>query len=156
MLDLAIRIVTIVTVMIWLTAPKAALAAADCGALEDLKVENTNLLSSTVVPAADDLPEYCRVLGYVRPAINFEIRLPTKDWNGKFYMAGCRAWCGKVEVDRPGFTTASIATTRSRPWTAVTAGPAAGTPPGPMFGTRSPASTSRSARSRRPRGCQRR
>ena len=46
------------------------------------------------------------MLGYVRPAINFEIRLPTKDWNGKFYMAGCGAWCGKVEADRPGFTNA--------------------------------------------------
>ena len=63
-------------------------------------------MSSTVVPAADDLPEYCRVLGYVRPAINFEIRLPTTSWNGKFYMAGCGAQCGKVEADRPGFTNA--------------------------------------------------
>ena len=78
----------------------------DCDTLEDLKIEDTNLLSSTVVPAADDLPEYCRVLGYVRPAINFEIRLPTTTWNGKFYMAGCGAQCGKVEADRPGFTNA--------------------------------------------------
>ena len=31
------------------------------------------------------------------PAINFEIRLPTTTWNGKFYMAGCGAQCGKVE-----------------------------------------------------------
>jgi feruloyl esterase len=78
----------------------------DCAALEDLKIEDTNLLSSTAVAAKDDLPEYCRVLGYVRPAINFEIRLPTRDWNGKFYMAGCGAQCGKLEADRPGFTNA--------------------------------------------------
>jgi feruloyl esterase len=57
-----------------------AQAASDCATLEDLRVEDTNLLSSTVVPAADDLPEYCRVQGYVRPAINFEIRLPTTTW----------------------------------------------------------------------------
>ena len=38
------------------------------------------------------LPEYCRVLGYLRPAVNFEIRLPTKDWNGEFLMAGCGAF----------------------------------------------------------------
>ncbi|UCD77599.1 MAG: tannase/feruloyl esterase family alpha/beta hydrolase, partial [Desulfobacterales bacterium] len=61
--------------------------------------------SSTVVPAADGAPEYCRVLGYVRPAINFEIRLPT-DWNGKFYMAGCGGYCGTLDSDRPGFINA--------------------------------------------------
>jgi hypothetical protein len=39
------------------------------------------------------------VLGYVRPAINFEIRLPLADeWNGKFYMAGCGGLCGMVDA----------------------------------------------------------
>jgi len=70
-----------------------------CRALADLRVEDTNLLSAAVVPAGDDLPEYCRVLGYVRPAINFEIRLPTSDWNGKFYMSGCGGFCGKLSSD---------------------------------------------------------
>src|SRR5262245_23714289 len=46
----------------------------DCGALANLKIENTNLLSAAIVPAGGGLPEYCRVLGYVRPAINFEVR----------------------------------------------------------------------------------
>ncbi|MDZ7689788.1 MAG: tannase/feruloyl esterase family alpha/beta hydrolase [Balneolaceae bacterium] len=69
----------------------------DCTSLADLRIEDTNLLSATVVPASGDLPEYCRVLGYVCPAINFEIRLPTADWNGKFFMAGCGGYCGKLE-----------------------------------------------------------
>jgi hypothetical protein len=60
-------------------AAGAADSGADCAALFSTKIEDTNLLSSVVVPAKDDLPAYCRVLGYVRPAINFEIRLPTKD-----------------------------------------------------------------------------
>jgi Tannase and feruloyl esterase len=106
MLDSSIRIVTAAALVTWLASPVAAQAPGKCAALEDLKIEDTNLLSSTVVPAADDLPEYCRVLGYVRPAINFEIRLPTQSWNGKFYMAGCGAQCGKVEADRTGFTNA--------------------------------------------------
>ena len=67
-----------------------------CRALADLRIDDTNLLSATVVPAGGGLPEYCRVLGYVRPAINFEIRLPTANWNGKFYMAGCGGFCGKL------------------------------------------------------------
>jgi hypothetical protein len=76
-------------------------AEATCRALADLRIEDTNLLSAAVVAADDELPEYCRVLGYVRPAINFEIRLPTSNWNGKFYMAGCGGWCGKLESENP-------------------------------------------------------
>lgn len=74
----------------------------DCPPLADLRIEDTNLLSATMVPASDELPEYCRVLGYVRPAINFEIRLPTIDWNSKFYMAGCWGFCGTL-VAAPNF-----------------------------------------------------
>ncbi len=84
----------------------AASAQQSCPGLSALSIPNTNLLSAVVVPAAGGLPEYCRVLGFVRPAINFEIRLPTKDWNGKFYMAGCGGFCGQVDSERPGFTNA--------------------------------------------------
>jgi hypothetical protein len=73
-----------------------------CRALADLRIDDTNLLSAAVVPASGDLPEYCRILGYVRPAINFEIRLPPSNWNGKYYMAGCGAFCGKLNSDNPG------------------------------------------------------
>jgi Tannase and feruloyl esterase len=76
--------------------------ASACTALATLRIEDTNLLSATVVPAKDGLPAYCRVLGFVRPAINFEVRLPTAGWNGKFYMAGCGGFCGKLDSDRPG------------------------------------------------------
>jgi feruloyl esterase len=81
-------------------------AAQDCAALAGQKVENVNLLSSVEVPASGDLPAYCRVLGFVRPAVNFEVRLPTQNWNGKFYMAGCGGFCGTLDSDRPGFTNA--------------------------------------------------
>jgi hypothetical protein len=81
-------------------------AAGDCPALAGLRIEDTNLLSATPVPAADGLQAYCRVLGYVRPAINFEVRLPVADWNGKFYMVGCGGFCGQVLSERPNFTNA--------------------------------------------------
>ena len=85
-------------------APLAARAdpAADCAGIAQSKIEVTNLLSATVMPAKDGLPEHCRVLGFVRPAINFEIRLPTAGWNGKFMMAGCGGFCGSLDSDRPG------------------------------------------------------
>jgi hypothetical protein len=117
MLDLSIRIATVAAFATWLASPVTAQTPGDCDALEDLKIEDTNILSSGVAPAAEDLPEYCWVRGYVRPAINFEIRLPTTTWNGKFYMAGCGAQCGRVEADRPGFNTtrSPASTTRSAP-----------------------------------------
>src|SRR5947209_19050577 len=76
--------------------PTSAFAAQDCAALANLKINNTNLLSAAEVPAEGDLPAYCRVLGYVRPAINFEIKLPLQRWNGKFYTVGCGGFCGTV------------------------------------------------------------
>jgi pimeloyl-ACP methyl ester carboxylesterase len=81
-------------------------AAQGCAGLADLKIDDTNLLSAAEVPASGDLPAYCRVLGYVRPAINFEIRLPLRDWNGKFYMAGCGGFCGSLGANAPGFSNA--------------------------------------------------
>ena len=86
--------------------PAPASAAVDCDGLARLKIDPVNLLSAVDVPAAGDLPEYCRVLGYVRPAINFEVRLPVSNWNGKFYQAGCGGFCGNVLADAPGFTNA--------------------------------------------------
>ena len=71
---------------------------AKCEILEDLYIKDTNILSAAIVPADGDFPEYVRILGYIRPAINFEIRLPTKNWNGKFFMAGCGGFCGKVNI----------------------------------------------------------
>lgn len=73
--------------------------------LKDLYISSTVIVNSCVVPAAGGLPEYCRVTGYVLPAIHFEVRLPTQSWNEKFYMAGCGGYCGSV-MDRPGFTNA--------------------------------------------------
>jgi feruloyl esterase len=87
-------------------------SAAACEQLAGLRIENapgrsdTNLLSTAVVPARAGLPAYCRVLGYVRPAINFEARLPLEGWNGKFHMAGCGGFCGFVDADRAGFINA--------------------------------------------------
>jgi len=84
----------------------AAEGDAGCKRLTDLRIDGAEILSATTVPAGDGLPEYCRVTGYVRPAIHFEIRLPTSGWNKKFYMAGCGGYCGKVDANRPGFTNA--------------------------------------------------
>jgi feruloyl esterase len=93
-------------IAIWSVNPTSAFAAQDCAGRANLKIDNTNLLSATEVPASDDLPAYCRVLGYVRPAINFEIKLPLQGWNGKFYMVGCGGYCGTLNSEARGFRNA--------------------------------------------------
>lgn len=42
-----------------------------CEALEDFKLGDTYISSASIVPANGDLPEHCRVNGYILPAINF-------------------------------------------------------------------------------------
>jgi feruloyl esterase len=103
----------VVTLIVQLAATwcltEASASAEDRTGCDDLfrqKIENVNLHSSASVPAQADLPAYCRVLGVVRPAINFEVRLPMADWNGKFYMAGCGGFCGMLQSDLPGFANA--------------------------------------------------
>ena len=55
--------------------------------------------ATEVVAAAGALPEYCRVVGTLSTATNYEVRLPTTTWNGKFYMTGCGGFCGNVNAD---------------------------------------------------------
>lgn len=56
----------------------------------------TALLKAEVIPAERDVPEVCRISGVVAPDINFELRLPTTTWNGKFMHYGCGGACGVV------------------------------------------------------------
>jgi hypothetical protein len=51
-------------------------------------------------PADDDLPEFCRVEGVIAPTVGFLLRMPTKNWNGKFMMGGCGGPCGNYLEDR--------------------------------------------------------
>lgn len=64
-----------------------------CSALESLDLPDVVVQHAQTIPSQDGT--ICRVRGYVRPAINFELRLPGRyRWNGSFYMAGCGGLCG--------------------------------------------------------------
>jgi feruloyl esterase len=60
----------------------------------------TTIQSARVVAAERDLPEICLVEGQVAPTVGFLLRMPTKNWNGKFMMGGCGGPCGNYLVDR--------------------------------------------------------
>jgi hypothetical protein len=58
----------------------------------------TTLNAAAVVAAADGLPAFCRVQGYVAPQVNFELQLPLAPaWNGRFLMQGCGGLCGVAQ-----------------------------------------------------------
>ncbi|MBM3515305.1 MAG: tannase/feruloyl esterase family alpha/beta hydrolase [Alphaproteobacteria bacterium] len=78
----------------------AGLNAAAEARLVTLKDGPTKIIAASVVAAAGDLPEYCKVEGVVAPNIGFELRLPTTAWNGKFLHSGCGGYCGFIGFDR--------------------------------------------------------
>jgi len=59
----------------------------------------TQIIASTSKEAADDLPAYCHVQGYVTPNVGFEMVLPASKWNGKFLQTGCGGFCGSADIE---------------------------------------------------------
>lgn len=51
-------------------------------------------------PAMEKFPVHCLVEGYVTPSVKFNLVLPPHEaWNGRFMLAACDAWCGKVHAE---------------------------------------------------------
>ena len=86
----------------------AALRGTDLGAKFALIPDAPTGINSAQIVAAggthgaadDDLPEICRVEGNISPTVGFLLRMPTKNWNGKFMMGGCGGPCGNYLEDR--------------------------------------------------------
>ncbi len=76
-------------------------AAAQCKALRTVDFSfvldaPTQINESKWIDATHGAPEFCQVKGYIAPAVGFELRLPTKNWNGKFIEIGCGGNCGTI------------------------------------------------------------
>lgn len=52
--------------------------------------------SATVEAPGAQRAEFCLVKGYVAPTIQFELRLPTKTWTGRYLQGGCGGNCGVI------------------------------------------------------------
>jgi feruloyl esterase len=111
--------------------------AAPCEALKSLVLPDTTISGAEVVPAgpftipagngaqvARPLPipvEACRVTGVVRPAVQFEVWMPTAGWNGKFQGVGGGGFAGVISYGAiatalgRGYATASTDTGHSTP-----------------------------------------
>jgi len=49
-----------------------------------------------IIAATDIVPEHCVVRGVVNRTIEFELRMPTSDWNGRFLMMGTGGSSGYI------------------------------------------------------------
>jgi len=58
------------------------------------------ILSAEVIPAANGVPEHCRIDGVISPQIEFQVNLP-KEWNRRFYMFGNGGLAGERPEDMP-------------------------------------------------------
>ena len=70
-----------------------ALASVDFSGIQDAP---TQILATRSAQAADQVPAYCEIEGYVAPQVGFELRLPMSQWNGKFLHVGCGGSCGMI------------------------------------------------------------
>ena len=58
------------------------------------------ITSSAEVRDRENLPGFCQIIGVINPKIGFEARFPLRDWNDKYYQAGCGGYCGQVLPNR--------------------------------------------------------
>jgi len=57
----------------------------------------THITSASAVQDVKPAP-YCKVSGYVEPAIHFQVNLPLSNWTQRYIQAGCGGLCGKFEL----------------------------------------------------------
>jgi Tannase and feruloyl esterase len=79
----------------------AILPVLDCAALQQYDFSTVNdaparVQSAVVEPKSEERAEFCVVKGYVAPTIQFELRLPTRQWSGRYLQGGCGGNCGVV------------------------------------------------------------
>jgi hypothetical protein len=75
-------------------------AAMPCAAVAHLDWASMTILSARVIPAADGVPEHCRVSGMIAPEVKFELNLPNA-WNRRFYMHGNGGFAGENPESGP-------------------------------------------------------
>lgn len=92
--------------------PRAAIdamtaARIECTALSGIDFSHdseapASITSAKLLPATATTDEVCAVTGYVQPQVQFEVRLPTKRWNGRYFQIGCGGFCGFVNINGCG------------------------------------------------------
>ena len=72
----------------------------------------TSITSATLVGTGS--AQYCDVWGYISPQTQFELRLPTSTYQGRYLQAGCGGNCGSVSIGiSPSADTAAALTSNT-------------------------------------------
>lgn len=83
-------------------AMDCSVAAFEALVLTDEKFGNpVTFTSAAIVPATDDVPEYCDVAGVIFPDVRFEMGLPMTTWNHRLLMAGNGGKAGSISKGKP-------------------------------------------------------
>lgn len=111
-------------------AARTIAAENSCATLSALRLPDTTVVSADVVSGPSfsppgsppgsaplgGLPAFCRVTAVTKPAINFEVWLPSANWNGKFQgvgnggMAGSISYAAMATALKRGYAVASTDT----------------------------------------------
>lgn len=104
-----------------LAASCESLAGRQSGTIQSARVVDAGRFDAPVgranAPAMSiPVPAFCRVIGRIQPAINFEVWLPVDRWNGKFQGVGGGGFAGTISYAalgtalRQGYATVSTDT----------------------------------------------
>ena len=74
--------------------------SSECANLKDFQSRKMIITKASISSSEPNLPIFCKIKGEIKPNIGFEARFPIKQWNGKFFQAGCGGFCGLIEPDR--------------------------------------------------------
>jgi feruloyl esterase len=58
----------------------------------------TAILPAQMVSCTAQTPDYCKVKGYVTPQVQFEVRLPTQNWNRHYLQVNCGGYCDSLRA----------------------------------------------------------
>jgi feruloyl esterase len=82
-----------------LTPTSTILPVRQCAKLvKDFALPGTtaHVTAATLVASSASTPEHCDVRGYIEPAVQFQLRLPTTTYTGRYLQYGCGGFCGVV------------------------------------------------------------
>lgn len=72
----------------------------ECGEAVKLRSESSEapyrVLSAAIEPATAERAEFCLVKGYAPRQVQFELRLPTRTYTGRYLQGGCGGICGVI------------------------------------------------------------
>jgi tannase/feruloyl esterase len=79
-----------------LSLPDSTIISAKSVAADGFSPPTDGVNSTGADPQAITVPAFCRVIGRVPPAINFEVWMPVAGWNGKFQGVGNGGFAGLI------------------------------------------------------------